>query len=72
MNYKVHFEDNKAIRCELVKAINNIADYAIVNHRRVIKSLVVNASEKEALLIGERLASKLTGTQICSFTLVLP
>ena len=43
MNYKVNFKNNKAINCELVKDINDIADYAIVNHVRVLKSLVVNA-----------------------------
>ncbi len=61
MNYKVYFDNNKAIRCELVKEINDAADYAIVNKIKVINSLVVNArSEKEALAIGERLAEKLT------------
>jgi len=61
MNYKVHFEDNKAVRSELVKDINDKADYAMVDNTRVIKSLVVNAlSEKDALLIGNRLAEKLT------------
>jgi hypothetical protein len=43
MNYKVYFENNKASRCELVKEINETADYAIVNNERVIKSLVINA-----------------------------
>jgi hypothetical protein len=61
MNYKVTFENNKATKCELVKNINDKADYAIVNNTRIIKSLVVNAgSEKEALSVGNRLAEKLT------------
>lgn len=61
MNYKVHFEKNKATHCELVKNINDIADYAMVDNTRVIKSLVVNAQgEKDALAVANRLAEKLT------------
>ncbi|MEP6466964.1 MAG: hypothetical protein ABJB05_11700 [Parafilimonas sp.] len=60
MNYKVHFEGNKATHCELVKNINDAADYVIVNHRRVIKSLVVDASsEKEAIIVANNLIKKL-------------
>ena len=63
MNYKVYFDNNKASHCEHVKNINDIADYTTVNNVRVIKSLVVNAlSEKEALLIGTKLAEKLANT----------
>ena len=61
MNYKVYFENNKASRCELVKNINDKADYAMVNNERVIKSLVINAlNEKDALIIGNRFAEKFT------------
>ncbi len=60
MNYKVHFENNKAIRCELVKHINDTADYTMINNARVIKSLVVNAaSEKDAITVANRLVEKL-------------
>jgi hypothetical protein len=61
MNYKVFFENNKASRCEPAKEINDKADYAIINHKRVIKSLVVNASnERDALSVAERLVEKLS------------
>ena len=64
MNYKVNFQNNRAINCELVRNINDKADYTIVNNARVIKSLVVNAaSEKEALAVADRLAEKLTTAQ---------
>jgi hypothetical protein len=60
MNYKVYFDNNKASRCEHVKDINDIADFAIVDNTRIIKSLVVNAlSDKDALAVAERLAEKL-------------
>lgn len=60
MNYKVHFENNKAIRCELVKRNNDTADFIIVNNERIIKSLVVNAkSEKDAITLGNNLIEKL-------------
>jgi hypothetical protein len=61
MNYKVYFDNNKAINCEPVKEINDIADYAMINNTRVIKSLVVNAlSEKDALTVAARLAEKIS------------
>lgn len=61
MNYKVHFENNKAIRCELVKNSNDTADFVVINNERIFKSLVVYAqSEKEALLQGNRIIEKLT------------
>lgn len=61
MNYKVHFENNKATRCELVKSSNDNADFVTVNNERIIKSLVIHAlSEKEALILGNQLAEKLT------------
>jgi hypothetical protein len=60
MNYKVHFENNKASRCELVRDINDTADYAIVDNARLIKSLVVNASsEKDAMAVANKLVEKL-------------
>ena len=60
MNYKVHFENNKASKCEHVKDINDTADYVMVKNVRVIKSLVVNASnEKDAFDVANRLAEKL-------------
>ena len=60
MNFKVFFDNNKASRCEHAKDINDVADFAIVDNRRVIKSLVVNAlSDKDALVVAERLAEKL-------------
>jgi len=63
MNYKVHFENNKAVKCESAKDINDKADYAIVNNTRIIKSLVVNAlNEKDAMSVGNRLAEKLTSS----------
>jgi hypothetical protein len=43
MNYKMSFEDNKAICAELVKDGKDIVDHAIVDNVRVIKPLVVNA-----------------------------
>ncbi len=59
MNYKVYFENNKASKCEAVKEINDIANYAMINNVRIIKSLVVNASsEKDALNVADRLAEK--------------
>ncbi len=65
MNYKVHFENNKAIGCEFVKSINDKPDYAMINNIRVIKSLVVNASnEKDALVVANRLIQKLNETII--------
>ena len=61
MNYKVHFQNYKATHCEPAKDINDKADYAIINHTRVIKSLVVNAlNEKDALIVANRLAEKLS------------
>ena len=61
MNYKVYFDNNKASRCEHVKDINDMADFAIVDNTRVIKSLVVNAlNDKDALVVAERIAEKLS------------
>ena len=60
MNFKVYFDNNKPSRCEHAKDINDLADFAIVDNRRIIKSLVVNAlSDKDALVVAERLAEKL-------------
>ena len=64
MNYKVYFENNKASRCEHVKDINDMADFAIVGNSRIIKSLVVSAlNDKDALLVAERLAEKFSKVQ---------
>lgn len=64
MNYKVYFENNKANRCEHVKDINDMADFAIVGNSRIIKSLVVSAlNDKDALLVAERLAEKFSKVQ---------
>ena len=63
MNYKVYFDNNKASRCVAVKDINDTADYSVVDNIKKINSLVINAqSEKEALLIGTRLAEKLASS----------
>lgn len=60
MNFKVFFDNNKPSRCEHAKDINDVADFVIVDNRRVIKSLVVSAlSDKDALVVAERLAEKL-------------
>ena len=64
MNYKVYFENNKAYRCEHVKDINDMADFAIVGNSRIIKSLVVSAlSDHEALVVADRLAEKFSKVQ---------
>ena len=61
MNYKVYFDNNKASRCEPVKDINDLADFAIVNNMRIIKSLIVSAlNDKDALVVAERLVEKLS------------
>ena len=61
MNFKVYFENNKASRSEHAKDINDTADFAIVDKRRLIKSLVVSAAnDKDALVVAQRLAEKLT------------
>jgi hypothetical protein len=63
MNFKVYFVNNKASRCEHAKDINDLADFAIVDNRRVIKSLVVSAlNDKDALVVAERIAEKLNRT----------
>ena len=53
------FENKKAVRCELVKDINDTAEYAeygMVSSKRMIKSILVNAANrKEALLLGTKL-----------------
>ena len=64
MNYKVYFENNKACRCEHVKDINDMADFAIVGNSRIIRSLVVSAlSDKDALIVAGRLAEKFSKVQ---------
>lgn len=59
MNFKVYFDNNKASRCEHAKDINDLADFAIVDNKRLIKSLVVSAAnDKDALIVAQRLAEK--------------